>query len=148
MYMPTLLTTLALAASTLAESTIVKNHCDFPVWVTQVTSQGQGATVQIAASSGKWSEPQAGAGVAIKITTTADGLYTAAPVLHLSYSSSASSIYYDLNSIYGYSFSGKTLRLHGSEAAAPEVVWSEEPIAPPNTKAYIGQTNLVLELCE
>ncbi|KAF2849855.1 hypothetical protein T440DRAFT_118288 [Plenodomus tracheiphilus IPT5] len=150
MHFSTLLTTITLTASTaLAGTSFVHNNCGYDVYITSVGTK-PGVTKKLGNNSW-WSEKQyyEGVGTAIKITSTATGLWEGKPVLHLSYTYDAGkSIYYDLSTAYGFDFAGKKLRVHGPEGKkVEEIVWEGEP-KPNHTAVYFGDTNLTLELCE
>ncbi|CBX94415.1 hypothetical protein IAQ61_009875 [Plenodomus lingam] len=150
MYFSTLVATMALAASTaLAGTSYVHNKCGYDVYVTSVGAT-PGPTTKLENAT-YWSEQQylEDVGTAIKITTEANGLYEAKPVLHFSYTyNEGVSIYYDLSTIHGYDFAGKKLRLHGpDDQKVEEIVWDGEP-KPNHTAVYFGDTSLYLELCD
>lgn len=48
-------------------------------------------------------------GIALKITTTSDGLFTGAPTQIFSYSLDGSQVWYDLSAVMGEPFNGKHL---------------------------------------
>ncbi|KAF2678236.1 hypothetical protein K458DRAFT_423190 [Lentithecium fluviatile CBS 122367] len=123
---------------------IIRNHCPFPVFVTSV-GKNVGPTREIIAG-GVWTEPEywSGIGTAIEFTRTFDGLYTDAPVLVLGYSYTAGvSIYYDLGLHAGNPFEGYNVRLSGKGG---DNIWDPKP-KPPSTKAWFGETDLLLDLC-
>jgi hypothetical protein len=154
MYLPTLLTSLALAASTAlaapttAPNAIVHNKCDYPVYVTSVSADSQEQT-QVIAPGHQFYKTQ-GSGISIKVTKTEKGLYTGKPVLLFSHSYQPQlGLYYDLNHVNGFDFSGEKLRIHNAEGLpVEEIVWVGEP-KPAYTEAYLGgPADLTLELCD
>jgi hypothetical protein len=154
MYLPTLLATLALAASTAsaapttAPQAIIHNKCDFPVYVTSVDPHGQEET-QVITSGNRFYDTQ-GSGITIKVTKTVNGLYTNSPVLSFSHTyQPQAGLYYDLSTDYGFNFSGEKLRIHNADGLpVEEIVWVGQP-KPVRTAAYLGgEANLTLELCD
>jgi hypothetical protein len=149
MLLPVALSTLALAATTLAApSIVVKNSCGSDVFVTSV---GQTARDTVKVQPGKsWTEAEyfSGTGTAIKITKTADGLYTGKPTLHLSYTyKQAEPLYYGLSNAYGYDFKGQNITVTGDKGKdVPAIRWNDAA-QPNNTLAYRGETGLTLQLC-
>jgi hypothetical protein len=154
MYLPTLLASLALAASTASAAPmtgpqgIVHNKCDFPIYVTADDANGQDGT-QIITPGHNFYKTQA-PGIAIKVTKTVDGLTSGAPVLifGLSYTPE-SGVYYSLNHLGPYDFSGDKVRIHNAGSLpVEEIVWNGSP-QPPHTAAYLGgPADLTLELCD
>ena len=159
MFLSTLLASLALAASTasaaptIAGYAAVHNKCDFPVYVTSVSTT-QRATQKIAPGT-SYSESQSpvfgGVGTAIKITTSENAIYNNSPVLTFGYSYTPQvGIYYSLGwtPAFGYDFSGKKIRIHNTDGLpVQEIVWNGVA-QPDNTAAYLGDANLTLELCD
>jgi hypothetical protein len=143
------LSTLALAATTLAAPFItVKNKCDFDVFVTSVGREDRGTTKVPRNNTWREEEYFQGVGTAIKITRTKAGLWTAKPVLHLSYTyKKGEGIYYDLSSAYGFDFGGQkiTVKEDGGRNV-PTIEWDGEP-QPNHTRFYKGETGLTLEVC-
>jgi hypothetical protein len=149
MLFPVALSTLALAATTLAApSIIVKNSCESDVFVTSV-SQTPRDTIKVQPDK-SWTEAEyfSGTGTAIKITKTADGLYTGKPTLHLSYTfKQGGPLYYGLSNAYGYDFEGQNITVTGDKGKnVPAIRWNDTA-QPNNTLAYRGETNLTLQLC-
>ncbi|ORY13029.1 hypothetical protein BCR34DRAFT_600151 [Clohesyomyces aquaticus] len=94
----------SLASTAHAAFASVVNQCDTSVWITSTDSK-TGPTTQIA-STGIWSEAlhfDPKTGIAITITTTKDGLWTAASTITYSYTINQASnlVYYDLDMKYG-----------------------------------------------
>ncbi|KAF2787048.1 hypothetical protein K505DRAFT_288623 [Melanomma pulvis-pyrius CBS 109.77] len=152
MFAKSLLLTLALAATTLATGqSIIKNKCGFPVWITSVDHEPH-PTISLAAG-GTWSEPQRydpATGISIKIGTYEGALYTGGPIIQFAYTAYPPPyIYYDISTSYGYDpkFIGEIIDLSGSATGAPEIVWNGGPESNQNTKAYAGDTDLILTLC-
>jgi hypothetical protein len=153
MLFPVILSTLALAATTLAAplaapSIIVKNSCKFDVYATSVGTTPR-STIKVQAGQ-SWTEAEyySGTGTAIKITKTADGLYAGKPTLHLNYTyAKGKDIYYDLSSVYGYDFEGQNVIVTGDKGKdVPAIRWIGNKQAS-GTLYYGGETDLMLELC-
>ena len=151
MFTKAILPILALAAMTLAGQSIIRNKCDFPIYITSVDSKVHD-TVALAAG-GTFSEPQRydpATGIVLKVGTTADALWTSKPILQFAYTQHPDDwIYYDLSNSFGYdaAFVGETLVVQGSAPGLPQIVWPGSPLEGQNTKAYKGWTDLVLVLC-
>ncbi|KAF3006628.1 hypothetical protein E8E13_007702 [Curvularia kusanoi] len=143
----TILSGSALAATTLAApSVVVHNNCDFNLFVTSVGQTiGNTTTVQ---PDTRWTEPEyfQGIGTAIKIARSAAALWTAQPVLHLSYTySKDKSLYYDLSTTYGFDFYGENITVTGDEGKDVQPIeWHGTP-GPVHTYSYFGETGLHLE---
>ncbi|KAF2036655.1 hypothetical protein EK21DRAFT_105966 [Setomelanomma holmii] len=151
MRFPTLLTTLALAASTAhAADNYIHNNCGYDVWYTSVGGTDAPAPSKI--SSGSYIEEGQyfdKTGTAIKITKIENGIYTDAPVLHFSYSYKANvELYYDLSSAFGYVFWGEKITLGPTEGVQGKVIeWDGAP-GDSTTQSHFGQDiDLILELC-
>lgn len=89
-------------------------------------------------------------GIAIKIGTTDQALYTAQPLLHFNYAlnNAEGSIYYDLSTVFGFDqkFQGQKFVVKGTEGRnVLSIEWYGG--APSGTKAYFGDTDLTLTLC-
>lgn len=145
----TIFSGLALAATTLAAPTIiVHNNCDFDIFVTSV-GQTSGNTTKVQPDV-LWTEEEyfENTGTAIKIGRSAAALWTAQPTLHLSYTYNKNqSLYYDLNTAYGFDFWGKKITVRGDEGKnVPTIEWDGAP-GPAQISSYLGETGLTLELC-
>ncbi|KAF2642866.1 hypothetical protein P280DRAFT_478926 [Massarina eburnea CBS 473.64] len=158
----TAITTLALAAAALAAPVVpneadqagpafwVKNNCDSPVWVTSIASVRK-PTQQISAHT-SWHEPlyrDPRTGTSVQVTTTA-GLDGVKPILNAAYTYNAGdSIYYNLSPVnnWGYAFSGAIVKFFAPDDFQQAIIWDKTP-AGQVTKAYFGETDLILELCD
>ena len=95
---------LALASSVSAVgNAVVKNNCPSTFYVWSVGgSVGPGQTV---ATGGNYTEAlrrdATTGGIALKITKTADGLYTGAPTQIFSYSIDGAQVWYDMSTVFG-----------------------------------------------
>ncbi|KAK1779862.1 putative clock-controlled protein 13 [Copromyces sp. CBS 386.78] len=133
-------------------SAIVNNKCAFPVTLWSVGSTVC-SPVTLQAGTGTYAEqfvkdPVTG-GKALKITTTADGLYTGAPELIFAYSLDGVNIWYDLSSVFGHAFKGHKVRLEGKgTGSCGAIEWAQgtQP-AGSQTKVCGSKGNVVLELC-
>lgn len=145
----TIFSGLAIAATTLAApSIVVHNNCDFDVFVTSV-GQITGNTTKVQPDT-LWTEEEyfQGIGTAIKIGRTAAALWTAKPILHLSYTyNKGVSLYYGLSTVYGFDFPNKKITVKGDkDKDVPSIEWDGAPQSG-NTLAYFGETGLTLEVC-
>ena len=125
----TILATLAATAplATAAGSARVINHCPYEVSLWSVGSAVSGPSI-LAAGTGTYSEPfrrdPVTGGIAIKITTARDGLYTGAPQLNYAYSLDGDRIWYDLSTVFGVAFPGKKLVVASAETSCPAITWT------------------------
>ncbi|KAF2739637.1 hypothetical protein EJ04DRAFT_559556 [Polyplosphaeria fusca] len=133
---------------------VISNKCGVPVFVTSVDST-VGATTQLTAGA-TWTEAlhyDPKAGIAIKVTTSEDGLYNGSPTLTLGYTlnNGENSVYYDLSSAFGLDplFAANKLTLATSKASCPSATWDHVTSVPiQNSKACIGDSiDVVLTLC-
>ena len=65
-------------------------------------------------------DPTSG-GIAIKITTSSNGLYTGAPQQIFAYSLDGNALWYDLSTVYGDPFSGSHLTV--TQDGSPSIDW-------------------------
>jgi hypothetical protein len=145
----TILSSLALAVTTLAApSIVVHNNCNFSIFVTSVGATS-GNTTEVRPDT-LWTEEEyfQNIGTAIKITKSAAGLWTAKPTLHFSYTyNKGKSIFYDLSTVYGFDFWGQKITVTGDkDKDVSEIKWDGTP-KPNHTLSYFGETGLTLEIC-
>ncbi|KAJ5513534.1 hypothetical protein N7463_003086 [Penicillium fimorum] len=134
---------------------IVENNCHFPIYIWSVAS-----TVlpkRTISPNDQYSElfrenPDTG-GIAIKISTNPNGLYTSAPQMIFAYNLSSSKergqrenkVWYDLSDVFGDPFVGYTVNLAPAE---PAICWKDGvPPAGSQVRVVDSSTNLVLSLC-
>lgn len=94
---------------------IVQNNCKAPIYLWVV---GHEPTYDTSIAAGEafaqtyWHDAVTG-GVALKITTLVDGLYSRAPQLILAYTLNDAEglVYYDLSTVFGSPFEGQEVRL-------------------------------------
>ncbi|KAI9926803.1 hypothetical protein AWENTII_011434 [Aspergillus wentii] len=128
-------------------NSIISNNCETPIYLWSV-----GSTVgpQIAIKPGhNYSEPfhhdQKSGGVALKVTTVMDGLYTSAPQTVFAYNLVEKSVWYDLSDVFGDPFEGEMVSLMPS---MPEIVWKEGiPPSGSEVRTQSSKEDLVLSLC-
>lgn len=104
----------------------VVNRCDFPVYLWSVGGS-VGPEHKIAASGGTYSEllhhdPSSG-GIALKLTTTPNGLYDGSPQTNFAYTLDGSTVWYDLSDVFGDAFSGDRLKVVPSVTTCPKICW-------------------------
>ncbi|KAL5366230.1 hypothetical protein BJX96DRAFT_180544 [Aspergillus floccosus] len=127
---------------------VVDNGCSFPVYLWSVASTVSNEvtlnpfttyteTFRADASTG---------GVAIKITTTPDGLYTGAPQTIFAYSLVGDQVYYGLSDVFGDAFKGNRVCIGGPEGEG--ITW-EDGVPPAGTQVRTQSSALdvVLLLC-
>ncbi|KAJ5129703.1 uncharacterized protein N7515_005742 [Penicillium bovifimosum] len=134
---------------------IVQNHCPFPVYIWSVSS-----TVQPMRTinpndvyNERFHADTDTGGIAIKISTESDGLYTSAPQMIFAYNlsydrvgdRSQEKVWYDLNDVFGDPFEGYPVSLTPSE---PAISW-EDGVQPAGSQIRVvdSSTDLVLSLC-
>lgn len=145
----TIFSGLTLATITLAApSIVVHNNCDFDIFVTSVGPTA-GNTTKVQPDT-LWTEEEyfKGIGTAIKVARTAAALWTAKPILHLSYTyNKGQNIYYDLSTAYGFDFWGQNITVKGDkDKDVPSIEWDGAP-QPNHTLSYSGETGLTLDVC-
>lgn len=134
---------------------IVRNHCHFPIYIWSVASNVQ--PVRTVLPSDEYSElfrenPDTG-GIALKISTENDGLYTSAPQMVFAYNLSTARdgrrperVWYDLSDVFGDPFEGYPVNLMPSE---PLISWKDGvPPAGSQVRVVASSTDLVLSLCQ
>ncbi|KAL2870427.1 Bys1 family protein [Aspergillus lucknowensis] len=138
--------TMALNETTLGHA-VVSNHCQLPLYLWSV---GENISPQNVVQPGQnYSEvfrhdPKTG-GVAIKITTVMDGLYTSAPQTVFAYNLVDNVVWYDLSDVFGDPFMGEFVSLLPSE---PAIRW-KEGVPPSGSQVRISEAmvDLVLTAC-
>jgi hypothetical protein len=140
---------LAAAGLASASNAVVKNNCNFPVYLWSVggsvgpeqtlnTGQSYSETIHYDSASG---------GVAIKLTTTPNGLYDGSPETIFAYSLSGNLVYYDLSDVFGDAFSGHPVDLSPSDTSCPVVDWPNGTPPPSGSFACQSGSDLTLTLC-
>lgn len=141
------LTTSALAIG----RAIVTNQCDDTIYLWSVgSSTGPQIVLPKDSSYGETftSDPQSG-GISLKITSTPGGLFTPnASQLIFAYNIDDKDVWYDMSSLFGNGFSGRTLRIQPSDEACGSIVWHDgRTPAGSKTKRCQRETNLELTFC-
>ncbi|KAJ5550559.1 hypothetical protein N7535_001498 [Penicillium sp. DV-2018c] len=134
---------------------IVENHCTFPVYIWSVSSTVQPVrTIRPGDTyTERFHEDVDTGGIAIKISTESDGLYTSAPQMIFAYNldngrvghQRENKVWYDLNDVFGDPFEGYPVSLTPSE---PLISW-ENGVPPAGSQIRVADssTDLVLSLC-
>jgi len=150
----TFLTIAAAALTPLATalgSARVVNKCGETVHVWSIGSQIEGPYA-LSKNGGFYGEefrkdPVTG-GKALKITRSADGLYTGAPQTIFAYNLDGDKIWYDLSDVFGDAFAGKKLVVASAEATCPSIIWpTGVPPAGSQVKVCRADKDVVLTLC-
>lgn len=134
---------------------IVHNNCKFPVYLWSVASTvlPEQTLLPNDEYSEVFRENTDTGGIAIKISTDRDGLYTSAPQMIFAYNLSATKergprqdkLWYDLSDVFGDPFEGYPVNLTPSE---PLIFWKDGvPPAGSQVRAVDASTDLVLSLC-
>lgn len=127
---------------------VVDNHCPMSIYLWSV---GQNISSETVLHPGMEyyevfrRDPKTG-GIAIKITTVPDGLYTSAPQTIFAYNLVNDTVWYDLSDVFGDPFEGDSVSLIPSE---PVIHW-DEGIPPSGSQVRMlndATTDLVLILC-
>jgi hypothetical protein len=127
---------------------VVNNNCPMPIYLWSV---GQEISSEIILYPGMEyyevfrSDPRTG-GIAIKITTVPDGLYTSAPQTVFAYNLVNDTVWYDLSDVFGDPFEGDSVSLIPSE---PAIHW-DEGIPPSGSQVRMlndATADLMLVVC-
>ncbi|KAF3035650.1 hypothetical protein E8E12_001100 [Didymella heteroderae] len=146
----TALSTLTGAALAVGRA-IVTNQCDSPIYLWTVGSTTSNQTILPKDSSyGELfhTDPVSG-GIALKITPAPDDLFTPnASQLVFAYNVENSYIWYDMSSLFGDSFAGRTLRIQPSDDACDSIGWHDgrTPVGS-QVKKCQKETDLELTFC-
>ena len=140
---------LAPLASAVGNAAVV-NHCDFPVYLWSVGgSVGPKVTI---APKGMYKEllhyDPASGGIALKITTGANGLYDGSAQTDFAYTLDGSTVWYDMSDVFGDAFSGHTLNVLPSDPSCNRICWGTG-VAPSGSQVKDCQANsdITLNLC-
>lgn len=105
---------------------IVTNQCDAPIYLWSIGATiGKQVTLPRDSIYGEifHSDPISG-GIALRITSVPNGLTTPnASQLIFAYNIDDTSVLYDLSSLFGDGFAGRTLRIQPSDAACKSIEW-------------------------
>lgn len=105
---------------------IVTNQCDAPIYLWSVGSTISNQTILPADSSyGErfHSDPISG-GIALKISSSPGGLFTPdASQLIFAYNIDDTLVWYDMSSLFGDGFAGRTLRIQPRDEECDSIVW-------------------------
>ncbi|OJJ72114.1 hypothetical protein ASPBRDRAFT_196230 [Aspergillus brasiliensis CBS 101740] len=117
-----------LPLTTAIGSAIVQNNCTSPIYLWSVG--GSVSAMQTIDSGSSYSETfhydSSSGGVALKITTSADGLYSGAAQTDYAYTldTGSNTVFYDLSDVYGDPFSGSVVSLVSSDASCGSICWA------------------------
>ncbi|KAJ5928981.1 Antigenic thaumatin-like protein [Penicillium verhagenii] len=127
---------------------VINNHCPFPIYIWSVGSViGPEVTT---GPNGRYVEtfrhdPKSG-GIAIKISTSPNGLLTSSPLTVFAYNLSGDGkVWYDLSDVFGDPFRGHSVVLEPSQ---PGISWRDgSPPAGSGIRVRDASNDLVLTLC-
>jgi len=144
------LVVLAAGASAIGNARVL-NKCAFPVTLWSV-GEHVGAPFTVAAKTGVYSEPfvkdPVTGGKALKITKTADGLYTGAAQTVYAYSLVGADVWYDLSNVFGNAFEGSKVTVASAQTTCPSIVWATGvPPAGSQVKVCTSAKDVTLTLC-
>jgi|SRR5690242_3301660 len=130
---------------------IVTNQCDTPIylWSVSGTTSNQTVLPKDTTYGEKFHLDPVSGGIALKITSTPNGLFKPnASQLVFAYNVDDSFVWYDLNSLFGDGFSGRTLRIQPSVEACDGIVWHDgRTPAGSQVKKCQKDTDLELTFC-
>lgn len=130
---------------------IITNQCDEPVYLWSVGSTVSNQTALPKDSSYAeifHSDPESG-GISIKVTSTPDGIFqNGTSQLVFAYSIDSSTVWYNMTSVFGDGFAGRTLRVQPSDEKCEPISWYDGR-APKDDqiKSCEKGTNLELTFC-
>lgn len=135
-------------------SAIVKNQCDFPVYLWSVGGSVSDVHT-LNAHDGGYSElmrtDDTSGGIALKMTLEEDGLFTGKPQTIFAYAlgGGEGKVAYDLSDVFGDPFSGNTLSLAPAEDTCKSICWNGGISASyvSNTEMCTEDTDVTLTLC-
>ncbi|KAJ5716651.1 hypothetical protein N7493_008562 [Penicillium malachiteum] len=129
---------------------IVKNNCAETVYLWSVGSSV--GAMQTIAPGKKYSEvlrtdPVSG-GIALKITTSSNGLYDGSAQTNFAYTLDGSVVWYDLSDVFGDPFSGHALKVDPSVATCPDICWANG-VSPSGSQTHdcTSTSSVTLTLC-
>ncbi|PSN60071.1 hypothetical protein BS50DRAFT_564701 [Corynespora cassiicola Philippines] len=130
---------------------IVTNQCDEPVYLWSVGSSiGNQVTISKDQSYSEnfHRDPQSG-GIALKITGVADGLFKPnVSQTIFAYNLDGNTIWYDMSSIFGAGFSGRTMKVTPKDTTCEAITWPwGAPPAGSQVKNCQAGTDLELTFC-
>lgn len=126
---------------------VIVNHCQTPIYIWSVGSTVRPQTTIL--PYGRYFETfrrdVGTGGIAIKISTVQDGLYTSAPQTVFAYNLSRNKVWYDLSDVFGDPFKGHPVVLQPAE---PQLYWQDGvPPAGSQVRVRDSSVDLVLTLC-
>ncbi|KAJ5093480.1 hypothetical protein N7456_009341 [Penicillium angulare] len=127
---------------------VVLNHCSFPVYLWSVGSDIKPEVTLF--PSHRYVETfhrdVKSGGIAIKISTKRDGLFTSAPLTIFAYNLAGDGkVWYDLSDVFGDPFKGHRVSLSPS---SPEISWADgRPTHGSQVRVHDAASDLVLTLC-
>jgi hypothetical protein len=152
MLLSSLLTIVSLTTTVCATGrAIITNQCDAPIYLWSVGGSISPQTILPKDSSyGEvfTSDPISG-GIALKITSTPGGLFTPnASQLIFAYNIDDTDVWYDMNSLFGDGFAGRTLKVQPSDSGCESISWYDgRTPAGSQVKKCQKETNLELTFC-
>lgn len=128
-------------------SAIVVNNCTDSIYVWSVgSSAGPEITVPAGMNfSEVFFRDLSVGGVAIKVTTVKDGLYSSAPQTIFAYNLVNDTVWYDLSDVFGDPFSGENVKVEPSD---PPIDWHDGiPPAGSQVRLQDATVDLVVTFC-
>lgn len=145
-----LLPLMQLTTATTGNATVL-NKCSFPLYLWSVGgSVGPSTLIQ---PNDQYTEPlhydPASGGVALKITTSAGGLFNGSPQTNFAYTLDGQGVWYDLSDVFGDAFAGEALAVVASKEDCPGICWPEgvDPNGASETKVCQASADVTLTVC-
>lgn len=126
---------------------VITNHCKIPIYIWSVgsTIRPEATILPYARYAETFRRDAGTGGIAIKISTARDGLYTSAPQTIFAYNVKGDKVWYDLSDVFGDPFKGHPVVLRPAE---PEIYW-RDGVPPKGSQVRVAdaEKDLVLTLC-
>lgn len=126
---------------------VIANHCKTPIYIWSVgsTIRPEATVLPYTRYAETFRRDTGTGGIAIKISTARDGLYTSAPQTIFAYNVKNDQVWYDLSDVFGDPFKGHPVVLQPAE---PEIFW-RDGVPPKGSQVRVNDASmdLVLTLC-
>lgn len=126
---------------------VIVNHCRNPIYIWSVgsTVRPEVTVLPYNRYAETFRRDAGNGGIAIKISTARDGLYTSAPLTIFAYNLKNHQVWYDLSDVFGDPFKGHPVVLRPAE---PEIRW-RDGVPPKGSQVRVNDASedLVLTLC-
>ncbi|KAJ5267171.1 hypothetical protein N7478_009979 [Penicillium angulare] len=127
---------------------VVYNRCSFPVYVWSVGSiiNPEVTVLPFKRYEETFHRDVVSGGIAIKVSTKHDGLFTSAPLTIFAYNLAGDGkVWYDLSDVFGDPFEGHRVSL---DPSSPGISWVDgKPTHGSQVRVHDAASDLVLKLC-